>query len=185
VKLIVGLGNPGREYEQTRHNAGFLVVDRLSQETGIKLNKTGHFSLWGAGKIWSEQVVLQKPQTYMTLSGNAVGSIARWYKLKPEDFLIIYDDLDLPLGQIRIKEQGGAGGHRGLSSIINQFGTKEIPRLRIGIGRPQDRMEVVDYVLTKFTRSEQDELDQVLIRAVTAVKTLVEDGINVAMNRYN
>lgn len=185
MKLIVGLGNPGKEYEQTRHNIGFMLIDRLSARTGIKLNKTGHFSLWGSGKIGSEQVVLVKPQTYMNLSGSAVGSIARWYKLNPQDFLIVFDDLDLPLGKIRIKEQGGAGGHRGLTSIINQFGTPEIPRLRIGIDRPDEDFPVPDYVLSRFTAQEKEDLDRVLSCAVEAVLILIKNGINKAMNQYN
>ncbi|HHV71366.1 MAG TPA: aminoacyl-tRNA hydrolase [Clostridia bacterium] len=185
MKLIVGLGNPGSEYERTRHNAGFMVIDHLAQKTGIKLNKTSHFSHWGRGTIAGEQVVLLKPQTYMNLSGNAVASISRWYKLSPADLLIIYDDLDLPLGKLRFREQGGAGGHRGLDSIISQLGTQKIPRLRIGIGRPQDKMEVVDYVLSPFTPDEKEQFDLVVRKAAEAVLVLIESGIGKAMNKYN
>lgn len=179
--LIVGLGNPGQKYDRTRHNVGFMVVDYLAQEW--KVNLSTHKKFQGefgeAGKIR-----LLKPTTYMNLSGEAVGAVVRWYKLLPQVVVVIYDDLDLPLGRIRMRKSGSAGGHNGMKSIISHLSTQDFPRLRIGIDR-DDRLETSDYVLGKFTSSELSVMPQVFRFVAESLAMLRLEGIDKAMSIYN
>lgn len=183
--LIVGLGNPGREYAETRHNAGFMVVDAVSKETGISLSRVKSKAIIGHGQYQGQKLILAKPQTYMNLSGQAVGALARFYKVPNENIMVIHDDMDIPLGTLRIRKTGGPGGQKGVKSIIERLGTQEFMRLRFGIGRPPGRMDPKSYVLERFLPQEQEEFEFTLIRAKDAVLAFVYDGIEKAMNRYN
>lgn len=183
MKLIVGLGNPGSEYQSTRHNMGFSAIDYLSQKHNIPVKKSKHQALIGEGTIAGERVVLAKPMTYMNLSGDAVSALARWYKLDPADILVIYDDMDLPAGQMRLRPSGSAGGHNGMKSIILRLNTDRFPRLRIGIGRAEH--DTIDYVLGKLSREEQELQFQLLGTVCDAVRLFIQEGIAPAMNRYN
>ncbi|GIW03611.1 MAG: peptidyl-tRNA hydrolase [Thermomicrobiales bacterium] len=183
MKIVVGLGNPGREYAETRHNIGFMVVDRLARLAGAAGWKRRFQSELCEVVIDGERLVLAKPQTYMNLSGHAVRQIAQWYRVPVSDLLIIYDDLDLPFGVLRMRARGSAGGHRGLASIIEQLGTQEIPRLRIGIGRGPG--EATAHVLSRFSPEEAARLPLILDRAVEAVRLWLTAGITAAMNEIN
>ena len=183
--LIIGLGNPGREYRDTRHNAGFMVVDRLCEAFNIRLSRLQSRALVGNGNWEAKKIVLAKPQTYMNLSGQCVESLMRFYKSPLEQVLVIHDDLDLPVGTLRMRPGGGSAGQRGLASIIQQLGTQEFPRLRIGIGRPPGQMDPAAYVLERFTSSDKALIPLLLDRAVDAVKDLMQFDLNHAMNTYN
>ena len=182
--LIVGLGNTGRKYQRNRHNVGFMVVDRLAELHGIGMSRVQNKALVGNGRIANQSVILAKPQTMMNLSGDAVGSIANYYNILPANVLVIYDELDLPLGTIRLREKGGAGGHNGMKSIINHLGN-EFPRLRLGIGRPPGRMPPAAYVLQDFGKEDEPIVVELIDTAVKAVTTFLTDGINLAMSRHN
>ena len=183
--LLVGLGNPGREYRETRHNVGFMVIDQLCKVMGVSMSRVQSKALVAVGNLEGQRVVLAKPQTFMNLSGQAVGGLMRFYKVPMDQLIITHDDLDLPLGTLRIRPGGGSAGQRGMASIIQQLGTQEFARLRFGIGRPPGQMDPAAYVLQRFTKTEQELLDQVLDRAVSAVRVFVRDGLNTAMNQYN
>jgi len=183
--LLVGLGNPGREYRETRHNAGFMVIDRLSEQLGFGLSRVQSKALIGQGKLGEARVILAKPQTYMNLSGQAVASLLRFYKLPHSRLLVIHDDIDLPFGTIRMRPSGGSGGQKGLASIIQQLGTQEFPRLRVGVGRPSGRMDPADHVLQTFSPAERELLTGVLKTAVEASLSFVKDGLSQAMNQFN
>ncbi|MFL7810093.1 MAG: aminoacyl-tRNA hydrolase [Anaerolineae bacterium] len=183
--LIVGLGNPGREYAGNRHNVGFDCVDLLAEKHGIALSKSQHKARLGTGQVAGRRAILAEPQTYVNSSGEAVGAVARYYKVAPEDVLVIYDDLDLPQGTIRLRPGGSSGGHNGIKSIIEHLGTQAFPRVRIGIGRPPGRMEPKDYVLQDFSAAEREGMVEVYDRVVDAVETFIHEGIREAMNRYN
>lgn len=183
--LIVGLGNPGRQHKKNRHNAGFMVVDHLAQRLGVSFSRLEQKSLVTKAEYQGKRLILAKPQTYMNLSGQAVSALVRFYKLPLNHLLIIHDDIDLPFGVLRLRPGGGSGGQKGLQSIIEQLGTQEFPRLRIGVSRPPGHMEAADYVLQDFSKDEAGFLPVVLNRAVEAVLTFVTDGINSAMNIYN
>jgi len=183
--LLVGLGNPGREYRETRHNAGFMVIDRLSEQLGFGLSRVQSKALIGQGKLGEARVILAKPQTYMNLSGQAVASLLRFYKLPHSRLLVIHDDIDLPFGTIRMRPGGGSGGQKGLASIIQQLGTQEFPRLRVGVGRPSGRMDPADHVLQTFSPAERELLPGVLKTAVEASLSFVKDGLSQAMNQFN
>jgi len=186
VKAIIGLGNPGLRYAQTRHNVGFRVVDRLVEQMGWRWDERRAQALLATGNIDNEKVVLAKPETYMNNSGVAVAGLARWFKLAPADLLVICDDLDLPLGRVRLRAQGSAGGHHGLESIIAHLHTQQFPRLRVGIGRPANpRMETIDFVLGSTPREEREILGEAEARAAEAALAFVREGIERAMNRYN
>lgn len=186
MKLIVGLGNPGREYAATRHNVGFMVVDRLAPGLGVAVEKRLFKALIGQGRLEGEKIVLAKPQTYMNLSGGAVGALLNWFKLTPADLVVIYDDLDLPPGKIRIRSGGGAGGHKGVQSLIQVLGTEAFPRVRIGIGRPTEPdFETPDYVLSRFGTHEAGLMEESIAAAAEAVRCMVRDGLERAMNLYN
>lgn len=183
MRAIVGLGNPGNQYAGTRHNIGFMVVDRLAQQYGAAAPKSRFKSLVTEITIGSEKTVLLKPQTYMNLSGDAVRLMGAWYKLYADEILIVLDELDLPFGTLRLRERGSAGGHNGLSSVIQQLGTSEFPRLRVGIGR--GRSSAIAQVLSKFSVDEQRELPFVIGDAVDACILWVQEGAVATMNSVN
>jgi len=183
--LIAGLGNPGREYRLTRHNIGFMAVDALAFALESKLTKVQFKAIVGTAQLAGRKVILAKPQTFMNLSGQAAVSLMHFYKIPPSNFMVINDDLDLPLGTIRIRPAGGSAGQKGIESIIERLGTQEFPRLRLGIGRPSGQMDPRDYVLQSFSTSESELLKVVLDRAVDAVKTFVAEGLDAAMNKFN
>jgi PTH1 family peptidyl-tRNA hydrolase len=183
--LIVGLGNPGREYRETRHNAGYMVIDRLCADFDIRLSRLQSRALVGSGVWKGYKVILAKPQTFMNLSGQAVASLIRFYKLPLDHLLVIHDDLDLGVGTLRMRPGGGSAGQKGLASIIQQLGTEEFPRLRIGIGHPPGQMDTADYVLGNFYGSEKDLIATLLDRAVEAVEDFILNGLEHAMNQFN
>jgi len=183
-KLIVGLGNPGRKYAGNRHNVGFQCLDRLAEAWDLSFGRRKHKALLAQGQIAGLKVILAKPQTFMNLSGEAVERMARFYKAPPENILVIYDDLDLPVGRIRLRPEGGSGGHKGMKSIMEHLGANGFPRLRVGIGRPVHG-DPVDYVLGDFTLDERITIDVVCERVVSAVELWLAEGIAAAMNRYN
>lgn len=184
MRLIVGLGNPGREYEASRHNVGFRCLDELAARHHIDLSRRAFKSLVGSGDIAGERVILAKPQTYMNLSGEAVAPLARYYGIPLEHLLVIYDDMDLPLGRIRLRERGSSGGHNGLNSIIAHVGSDQFPRLRIGIGRPL-RATARDFVLSRFDKEEEAIAEESVKRAADAVEMVLREGIAAAMNTFN
>lgn len=183
MKAIVGLGNPGNQYAGTRHNIGFMVVDRIATRYRAPAPKSRFKSLVSEVTIGNEKVVLLKPQTYMNASGDAVRLMGSWYKLYADEILIVLDEMDLAYGTLRLRERGSAGGHNGLASVIQQLGTSEFPRLRVGIGR--GRSSATAQVLSKFTVDEQRELPSVIDRAVEACEIWLRDGAVTAMNRVN
>ncbi len=184
LTLIVGLGNPGRSYAAHRHNVGFRCLDRLAGVHGLSFVRDQAKADLASGRIADLRVLLAKPRTYMNLSGQAVRRLARFYKIAPQDILVIYDDLDLPLGVIRLRPEGGSGGHKGMKSIIESLGTQAFPRLRIGIGRPPHE-DAVDYVLSHFTLDEEIAIENACERAVAAVECFLTEGLAAAMNEYN
>jgi PTH1 family peptidyl-tRNA hydrolase len=185
VKLIVGLGNPGREYAETRHNVGFMVISRMAEELGIRAQKSAQGALIGEGRLGGDRIILAQPQTYMNRSGEPVSALMRVYGLEPAELLVICDDLDLSVGSLRLKSRGGDGGHKGLRSIINNLGTNEFSRLRIGVGRPSSKDETNDYVLTGFDKDEQILLKEGIEAAVTGIRQWLFEGVEKAMNRVN
>ncbi|OGP72945.1 MAG: aminoacyl-tRNA hydrolase [Deltaproteobacteria bacterium RBG_16_49_23] len=184
MKIIVGLGNPGVRYLETRHNIGFRVVDRLAETCHIPLSTKRHQTLYGTGSIDSQKVILVKPMTYMNRSGEAVGKMVHFFHLGIENLIVIHDDLDLPFGRFRFKQRGGDGGHQGVRSIIELLGGANFLRLKVGIGRPPRGMEPAEYVLNSFDLFEQSHLDRVIDQAVEALRVLISDGIQTAMNRF-
>ena len=185
MRLIVGLGNPGREYAWTRHNLGWQVAAYLSGEWGIPLGKKGLEAVWGQGRVGGETVILAQPTTYMNLSGQAVSLLLAYFKLSPENLVAIHDDLDVPLWRVKIVERGGAGGHRGVASIISQLHTEEFIRVKLGIGRPPAERPTENYVLSHFPADEAENVAQLIERAVQAVDTLVREGLAAAQNRFH
>ena len=183
--LIVGLGNPGREYSGTRHNVGFMAIDTLCQELGIRITRMQSRALVGNGLLEANKVILAKPQTFMNLSGQAVSGLVKFYKVSLEELIVIHDDIDLPLGTIRLRPSGGSAGQKGLASTMDYLGTNGFPRLRIGIGRPPGRMEAADYVLQNFAAGEQEILTEILERVSKAVQVFILDGIEAAMTQFN
>jgi peptidyl-tRNA hydrolase, PTH1 family len=183
--LIAGLGNPGREYRASRHNIGFMLVDRLASRLGVIFSRLETKALVTKAEYSGRRIVLAKPQTFMNLSGQAVGSLARFYKVPLENLLVVYDEVDLPFGTIRIRPGGGSAGHRGMASIIERLGTQDYPRMRLGIGRPPGHMDAADYVLQDFSRADGEALALFLDRAVDAVLVFIAQGLMTAMNQYN
>lgn len=183
--LIVGLGNPGREYRATRHNIGFLAVDAIVKSMNITLGKVQSKALIGQGKIGTQKVILAKPQTYMNLSGQAVVGLLNFYKIPTENLLVMHDDIDLPFGTIRIRPGGGSAGQKGVSSIIEKLGGQEFARMRLGVGRPPGQMDSAAYVLQPFTKADEEFLDNFLQKAGEAAREFVTFGLDAAMNRYN
>ncbi|MEK7399276.1 MAG: aminoacyl-tRNA hydrolase [Candidatus Poribacteria bacterium] len=186
MKLIVGLGNPSEKYERTRHNVGFDIVDLFCHELGVKPNfRRDYHSRILEGQLESQSVILAKPQTYMNSSGRAVRAIAFNYDIPLEDIIVIYDDLNLELGLIRVRRGGSAGGHKGVKSIIESLGSEAFPRIRIGIGQPPQDMEIIDFVLSRFSSEERDEIEKVEQTAIEAIKVMIFEGIDNAMNKFN
>ncbi|MBK8419684.1 aminoacyl-tRNA hydrolase [Candidatus Villigracilis saccharophilus] len=183
--LLVGFGNPGREYKDTRHNIGFMFIDRVAVALNARGMKLQSKAIVMSALYEERKVILAKPQTYMNLSGQSVQGLLHFYKLPPENLLVAHDDLDLPFGTLRIRPAGGPGGQRGMASTIEQLGTKEFPRLRLGIGRPPGRMDPKDYVLQEFSRDDLKLLPEILDRAAEAALEFVIKGLNAAMNKYN
>jgi PTH1 family peptidyl-tRNA hydrolase len=192
MQLIVGLGNPGRDYVNNRHNAGFKCVDLFAREHGISLTQRGARSKLGTGEVAGTKIAVAKPQTFMNLSGEAVSALARRYHLSSKDILVIYDDLDLPLGKIRIREKGSSGGHNGLKSIISHLGTQDFPRIRVGISPAEDsssgaapEVDAIEHVLSDFTEAEKTVMREVYPRVAAAIQYILTEGIAAAMNKYN
>lgn len=185
AKAIIGLGNPGKTYEQTRHNIGFMVVDEVSRRLHIPVNSNKFRALYGEGFMNGERIVLLKPQTYMNLSGESVRELVDWYKLSIEDLIVIYDDLDLPLGQMRLRLKGSAGGHNGVKSLIAHLHTEEIKRIKVGIGRPPAGWSVSDYVLSKFSKDETEILANSIGRAADAAIAWITEPFEKVMNKFN
>ena len=183
--LIVGLGNPGREYRQNRHNIGFMLIDRMAVHLNISLTRLQSKALVGSTQHKGSKVILAKPQTFMNLSGQSIQGLMRFYKLPASNLLVAHDDLDLPFGTIRMRPGGGPGGQKGVASTIDHLGGKDFPRLRLGIGRPPGRMDPAAYVLQDFSKEDQDFLSEVLARAAQAAFTFIEDGMDAAMNKFN
>ncbi|MBN2240262.1 MAG: aminoacyl-tRNA hydrolase [Dehalococcoidales bacterium] len=193
MKLIAGLGNPGRKYERTRHNLGFLSVNHLANRYKIKLNKSQGKARTGTGVIEGEQVMLARPQTFMNLSGQSVSLLLNKLHITPEDLIVIHDDLDLPVGRIRVKFGGGSGGHKGIESIFSEIHNRNFYRIRIGIGSaPYSRTEpgvyekdVIDYVLSTISSEEKEIIEEAIPLAAEATVSLITDGLTATMNRYN
>ena len=183
--LIAGLGNPGRQYRNTRHNAGFILIDFLVTEFKTRMSKMQSNAMTATFDNGDAKVILAKPQTFMNLSGQSVAALVRFYKIPLEHILIAHDDIDLPIGTLRIRPGGGSGGQKGLASTIERLGTQDFPRLRIGIGRPSGTQEAAGYVLKEFSSGDLKILQQVFPQAVLAVKAFIEVGLDEAMNRYN
>lgn len=183
--LLIGLGNPGREYRDNRHNFGFMLIDRLIVRLNARGMKLQSKAVVTTATYEDRKLILAKPQTYMNLSGQSAQGLLNFYKIPMENMLIAHDDLDIPFGTIRIRPGGGPGGQKGMASTIEKLGTKEFPRLRLGIGRPPGRMDPANYVLQNFSRDEMKILSEVLDRAADAALTFVVDGLNKAMNKFN
>lgn len=183
MKMIVGLGNPGLQYAKTRHNVGFRVLDKLAKKLDCQVTKEKHKALLGETRMGQEKVILVKPQTFMNLSGEAVLMLAQWYKILPQEIIVVYDDLDLVTGRLRIRGKGSHGGHNGMKSIIALLKTDAFPRLRVGIGSPN--FAVADYVLGSFTKEEEAIMDHAEEKAVQALLGIVENGLDKAMNLFN
>lgn len=183
--LLIGLGNPGREYANSRHNFGFMAVDRIAVRLYAQGMKVQSKAIVTTATYDDHKLILAKPQTYMNLSGQSVQGLAHFYKIPNENLMILSDDLDLPFGTIRIRASGGPGGQRGLSSILEKLGTKDVPRMRLGIGRPPGRMDPADYVLQNFSRDDLKSISEILDRAADAALEFVTNGLNAAMNKFN
>ncbi|NJL95182.1 MAG: aminoacyl-tRNA hydrolase [Anaerolineae bacterium] len=183
--LLVGLGNPGAQYAKTRHNIGFMCLDALAAAHQITFDGKKFKARWGDGLLEGRRVLLLKPQTFMNLSGEAVRPAADFYQIPPERMLIIYDDLDTPLGTLRLRQKGGAGGQKGMASIIQHLGTQAFPRIRFGIDRPPGKMDPAAYVLQPFRAEEQMLVQETIARTLKAVSTWLSEGIDTAMNRFN
>lgn len=185
MKLIVGLGNPTAQYENTRHNVGFEVIDILVEKYNIPLDVVKHKGIYGKGKIEGQTVILLKPMTFMNLSGESVNEVARYYKIPPEDVIVIYDDINLDVGRLRIREKGSAGGHNGIKNIIAHLNTEEFPRIRIGVGMKPPKIDLVDYVLSHFSEDDQVLMNQGYEKACEALKLMLTDNLAKAMNDFN
>ena len=185
MHLIVGLGNPGKEFQETRHNIGFWVIHDLAKKHDIPVSGIKHQALVGQGLIDQQKVILAQPQTYMNLSGHAVASLFNYYRLSLENLLVVYDDLDLELGRLRMRKCGGHGGHNGLRSLISCLKTQEFARLRVGIGRPKDHLGGRDFVLRKFAKNEKPVVEEAVKRCLTGIELWLEAGVEQAMNQVN
>lgn len=183
--IIVGIGNPGKKYESTRHNIGFITIDYMSALYNIKVNKIKHKSLVGEGSIEGERVMLCKPQTYVNLSGEAVRDIAEYYKVPPENVIVIYDDISLEPGSVRIRKKGSDGGHNGIKSIIYQLQSDTFPRIKLGVGAKPPGYDLADWVLAKFTDSDIKIMSKSVEAAAAAVPEIIKNGAESAMNKFN
>jgi len=185
VHLIVGLGNPGREYSQTRHNLGYQVVEALAGRWRIALSHRSLESRWGRGRLGEEAVILAQPTTYMNLSGRAVSRLLRYFKLSPGALVVVHDDLDVPPGRLKIVTRGGPGGHQGVLSVMAALDTEEFLRVKLGIGRPPLYLSPEDYVLSPFSPEEAEAIPDLVARAALAVETLITEGLAAAQNRFH
>jgi PTH1 family peptidyl-tRNA hydrolase len=193
MKLIIGLGNPGRIYTGNRHNIGFMCLGYFARQQGIRFDKKQSLSRTGAGEVAGGKITLAKPQTYMNLSGQSVSRLLKKLKIQPGDILVIHDDLDLPRGKIRLRQGGGSGGHKGIESIIAELQSRDFPRLRVGIGRPDEaegstetsEADIVTYVLSDFTPGEKQDISRVMPQVSEAILCFLIEGITIAMSRYN
>ena len=184
--LIVGLGNPTKQYEKTRHNIGFDVMDALADKYNISISENKHKALCGKGVIEGMKVVLAKPQTYMNLSGESVAELVNYYKLDPEsELIVVFDDISLEPGNIRIRKKGSAGGHNGIKNIIAHLGTQEFPRIKVGVGDKPPRMDLADYVLSRFSKEDREKMEQAFKDAAEAVEVMIAEGPDAAMNQFN
>lgn len=184
--IIAGLGNPSKEYKNTRHNIGFDVIDCIADKNGIDVTTIKHKALIGKGMIGSEKVILVKPQTYMNLSGESLIDVCQYYKIDiEEELIVIYDDIALDVGAIRVRKEGSAGGHNGMKSIIQHLGTDKFMRIRMGVGEKPKGYDLADYVLGHFTQAERELMDAGAVDALNAVELIMSEGISKAMNRYN
>jgi len=183
--IVAGLGNPGAQYDRTRHNVGFDAIEFLAASYRIPLNKIKYKALVGEGVIQGHRVLLVKPQTFMNLSGDSLHEILHFYKEPPENLVVIYDDVDLPVGKLRIRPKGSAGTHNGMRSILSRIGSENFPRVRIGIGRPPAGWQLVDFVLSRFSVAEREAVNEAIERTSTAVSAILAAGAEAAMCRYN
>jgi len=184
--LVVGLGNPGLQYENTRHNAGFMAVDRIAEKNGGEFNKHKFESVFGECRIGDNRVLVLKPQTYMNLSGKAVVAAAAFYKIPVDKIIVLFDDITLPVGKLRMRRKGSHGGHNGIKDIIELLGTDDIMRVKIGVGeRPDPQSDLKDWVLGKIPKEQKDNFDKAIDRAAKAVEEIIKRGIDSAMNKYN
>lgn len=183
--LIVGLGNPEEEYSKTRHNMGFDTVNKIAKEYNINFNKNKFKGIYGTGIIENEKVILLKPQTYMNLSGESIIQIMNFYKMKPDELIIIYDDIDIEPSHIKIRKKGGAGSHNGMKSVVSMLGTEEFTRIRVGIGCPENKRQMIDYVIGKISEDELKILSQGTTQAKDAVIEIIKNGVDSAMNKFN
>lgn len=185
MKCIVGLGNPGKKYSTTRHNVGFMVIDELLRRHSLDLNKTKFSGNYALERIANQKVLLLEPQTYMNLSGEAIRPLMDYYNVDTDDVVIVYDDLDLPTGKIRLRQKGGPGGHNGIKSTISHLGTKEFKRIRIGVGRPSTPQPVIDYVLGSFPKEQEDDVQDSITKAADAFEAWLEKPFIEVMNEFN
>ncbi len=183
--LIVGLGNPEEEYSNTRHNMGFDTINKLANEYNIKINKNKFKGLCGSGIIENEKVILLKPQTYMNLSGESIKEAMAFYKIKSENIIVIYDDIDIEPGIIKIRKKGGPGGHNGMKSVISEIDTQNFPRIRIGIGKPENKGQLIEYVIGKMSQTDKDILEKATILGKEAILEIIKNGVDIAMNKFN
>ena len=183
--LIVGLGNPEKDYANTRHNMGFDVINEITKITGIKVLKNKFNALYGMGEINSKKVILVKPQTYMNLSGESVIQFKKFYKISNKNIIIIYDDIDLKIGEIRLKSKGGSGTHNGMKSVIQHLKTEEFTRVRVGIGMPEHKEDMINYVIGPIPKKEKEELEKSVEKSAESVMEILENGIDIAMNKFN
>lgn len=184
--IIVGLGNPGKEYAHTRHNVGFETIDILADRMGIEVEEKKHKGLCGKGILAGQKVILLKPQTYMNLSGDSVGEMTQFYKIPPEHIIVINDDISLDVGRIRVRPKGSAGGHNGLKSIIYRLNSDTFPRVKMGVGAPKhEDYDLADFVLGRFTKEEIPVMEDAIVKAEKAVAEIIKNGVQSAMNKYN
>lgn len=183
--LVAGLGNPGKEYVDTRHNIGFIVLNKFADKLNVKFTRMQSKAMVTKARHQGKTIVLAKPRSFMNNSGQPVSALARFYKIPTENILVVYDDVDLDFGIIRVRADGSSGGHKGMQSIIQQLGTNQIPRVRVGIGRPPGKMETPDYVLRRFSKQEEDFLPQMIETAADAALEFITNGVVSAMNTYN
>lgn len=183
--LIVGLGNPEEEYNNTRHNMGFNTINKLAKQYNIEINKSKFKSLYGNGIIEKEKVILLKPQTYMNLSGTAIKEVMDFYKINKEELIIIYDDIDIEPGIIKIRKKGGPGTHNGMKSVVNEIKTQDFTRVRVGIGMPSNKSDLINYVIGKISKDDIEKLEDGTTKAKDALIEIIKNGVDTAMNKFN
>lgn len=183
--VVIGLGNPGKKYSGTKHNVGFDAIDCLSQRNNVKVTKIKHQSIYGEFNLNGEKVILVKPQTYMNNSGISVKSIVEYYKIPIENIIVLYDDIDIEIGSLRIRKKGSAGSHNGMKSIIYHLQKDNFPRVRIGIGKPGEKIDLVNHVLGGFNKEDRQRVDDIILKAAKAVEEIINTDIDKAMNMYN